>query len=262
MRMSLARSQSADSENFQLNFALARRANRAYRRNLQLEAWDKCNKIPMRKVSLRGVDTSMDDDNGPGHLPPVQHIYMPLFAGYFKFKLWGQALAARPQNQVPRLAHQSMPRRVGSARPAPPVADSDSSVFMTDEDSDHDLGGMQKTAYFCCRCAQKAPCNAAGARPVHFFDSPVAVRNHINRNPQCCGGAYGEVQRVVRATDVAAGGGSKSRNRRNEAEDSMQQQERVIQPGNALNIVSTLCYHHVITKWSCSHGIAAMSKQC
>ena len=134
-----------------------------------------------------------------------------------------------------------MPRRVRSARPAPPVPDSDSSEFTSDEDGGHDLGGVSKTAYFRCRCAQVAPGNASGAQPVQFFDSPVAARNHINRKATCRGGAYGEVQRVVRSTDVAAGGGSKSRSRRNQAEDSMQREETVIQPGHVVVIVITWC---------------------
>ena len=44
---------------------------------------------------------------------------------------------------------------------------------------------------------------------------------------------------MVRSTDVAAGGGSKSRSRLNQAEDSMQQEETVLQPGHVVFIVIT-----------------------
>jgi hypothetical protein len=56
-----------------------------------------------------------------------------------------------------------VPCRVGLAGPAPQVTDSEGIQFKTNEDNDHCLGGMQKTEYFCFRCAEVAQ----AMRPGH-----------------------------------------------------------------------------------------------
>ena len=95
-----------------------------------------------------------------------------------------------------------------------------------------------------------------------FFRKRCGSAQSHHKKATCRGGGYGEVQRVVRSTDVVAGGGSNARNRRHVAEDSMQQAATVIQPGNAHNIALTQCSDHVDTKKTCSHGITAMSILC
>ena len=103
--------------------------------------------------------------------------------------------------------------------PRPPQLQESESEAVSDSESSNDEVApvnsqhMAQHAYFCCKCAERAPAAGGQARGVQFFDSIRAVQGHINQSAICRHGDYSEVQRVVRSTGRAAGGVGKARDR-------------------------------------------------
>jgi hypothetical protein len=123
--------------------------------------------------------------------------------------------------------------------PRPPQLQESESEAQSDSESSNDEEApvnsqhMAQHAYFCCKCAERAPAAGGQERGVQFFDSIRAVQGHINRRSQCRHWNYAEVERVVRSTDVAAGGVGKGKGRKQARDEGFVDASPMAQPGIA-----------------------------